>query len=215
VIETLTTNADTITYTLESLTQIMGIAMFGLSATNIKIVGTQDTTGDVCDIDHDLEDTTGYNGSFFRWFFLPQRFSKKYLNLEVNIPKGSTIEITISRMGGTAEVGSIAMGVVSNYGTVTVGTSRSLKSRSIKKTEGTLTSLLRRTPSATVPYRVVLTDYEAAAFWRLIDDLDGVAAVFAGSDSHTEFSVYGIVRSAQTTAEGVGISKVSLEVESL
>jgi hypothetical protein len=215
VIETVTSNAESITYTLEGLTRISGIAMFGLSATNIRIVGTQDTTGDVCDIDYDLQDAAGYSGSFWRWMFLPQSFERKYLNFDVNIPKGAVIEITISRSGGTAEVSAIGLGIVSSFGRVTVGTGRSLKSRSVKKTEGTLTSLLRRTASATISYNVVLTDYEGDPFWRLISDIDGIATIFSGQSNHPEFSVYGIVRSAQTTAEGVGNSKVALEVESL
>ena len=64
VIDTETENSGSITYTLEALTRISGIAMFGLSATNITIVGTVSTTGDVCDIDYDLKDDTSYDGSF-------------------------------------------------------------------------------------------------------------------------------------------------------
>ncbi|KPU83695.1 hypothetical protein JI58_07920 [Marinosulfonomonas sp. PRT-SC04] len=215
VVETVTTNAGSITYTLEGLSQINGIALFGLAATNIRVVATVATTGDVLDVDYALQDATAYIGSMWRWMFIPQSVERKYINLSVNIPQGSTVEITISHSTGTAQVGTIAMGAVVEFGTVTPGTSRTLRSRSIKKTEGLLTSLLRRTPSAKVTYQIVLQDYEADPFWRVLDDLDGVGAVFSGPDNAPELSVYGFINTAQVTAVGVGISKVSMEVESL
>lgn len=215
VVETTTTNADSITYTLTALTEVTGIALFGLNAESVQIVATVSTTGDAANIDVPLEDGTQYNGSMWRWLFLPQSIPRKYLNFDLDIPAGATLEITINQLGGTAEVGTIALGTFAEHGIVTVGTSRSLKSRSVKRTEGALTSLLRRTPSARVNYSVVIQDYKTQFFWQTIDDIDGLGAVFSAQDTHAEFAVYGFVNSAQTTAEGNGISKVSVEVESL
>ena len=146
---------------------------------------------------------------------MPQNFERKYLNLAVNIPQGAVINVTITKASGTAKVSSIVLGIVSEFGTATTGTGRALKSRSFKKTEGTLTSLLRRTSAAKVPFKVTLTDYQGDAFWRMVEDIDGLAAVFSGPDNHPEYSVYGFISSAQGVAHGVGISKVSLEVETL
>jgi len=125
------------------------------------------------------------------------------------------VAVTITNTGSTAAVSTIAMGIADEYGTVEVGSTRGLRSRSVKKTEGTLTSLLRRTPASRVGYRVHLNDYSAAPFWRTIDDLDGVAAVFAGPDDNPEFLAYGFVSSCQTVADVRGITKVQLEVETL
>lgn len=215
VVETKTVNAGSITYELESLPRVSAIAFFGLSATNITIVATDVVTGDIANVDYDIPDATGYNGSFWRWFFLPQSLARKYVNLELSIPKNTVIEITITNSGGDAEVASIVAGVTENFGIVSPQTSRSLRSRSVRKTEGTLTSLLRRTPSARVSYSLMLLNYEADRFWRSIDNLDGIAAVFAGPDTYPEFTVYGVVGSCQTVSEVNGLSKVQLEVETL
>ena len=215
VVETKTTNAGSITYTLESLTRITSIGLFGLSATNIAIVGTVATSGDVANIDYDLKDDTDYGGSFFRWCFVPQSLERKYINFGLNIPAGATVVITIANAGGTAAVGSITMGLFDAYGTMGLNVSRTNRSRSIKETSGTLTSLLRRTSSARVSYPITLQDYQADPFWRLVEDMDGIAGVFAAPDDNPELTVYGFITSAQTTAGVNGRTRLKLEVESI
>ena len=215
VIDTITSRADSITYTLEGLPRLSAMAFFGLQATQITIVGTLDTTGDVADVTYNLQDSTPYLGSFWRWFFAPQSLERSYVTFGLNIPIGATVAITIANTGSTAAVGTIAMGIADEYGTVETQSTRGLRSRSVKKTEGTLTSLLRRTPASRIGYRVHLNNYRADAFWRTIDDLEGAAAVFAGPDDNPEFIAYGFVSSCQTVSEVRGITKVQLEVETL
>ena len=215
VVETKTSNAESITYTIESLTRIGGIAMFGLQAKTISIVATVSTTGDAANIAYTLKDATQYEGSMWRWMFLPQSFERKYLNLAINIPQGASIAITIANTGDTAKVGTIAFGIVSEFGIVGTGTAKKLKSRSFKKTDGTLTSLLQRTTSSIVSYNVTLLDYEGDAFWREMQDIDGIGAVFSASDLYSEFSIYGTLSSANPTAVGLGASKATIEAEEL
>jgi hypothetical protein len=215
VIDTITERADSITYTLTGLPRLSAMAFFGLRATQITIVGTLNTTGDVADVTYNLQDSTPYLGSFWRWFFVPQSVERTYATFNLNIPIGATVTVTITNTGTTAAVSTITMGIADEYGEVEVASTRGLRSRSVKKTEGTLTSLLRRTPASRVGYRVHLNDYAAAPFWRTIDDLDGVAAVFAGPDDNPEFLAYGFVSSCQTVSDVHGMTKVQLEVETL
>jgi len=215
VIETKTINASSITYTLESLTRVTSIAIFGLNATSITIVGTVTTTGDVANVSYTVKDSTSYNGSFARWLFTPQSRERKYLNFDLAIPQGATIELTLTNLYANAEASAITLGVVQNYGTLGTKAVRTLRSRSIKRTEGTLTTLLRRTPAAKTSYPIMLQNFEAAGFWRLVDDMDGEAGIFAGEGANNELASYGFITSAQTTADVRGISSVILEVESL
>jgi hypothetical protein len=215
VIETKTTNADTITYTLESLTRITSMGFFGLSAASISIVGTVATTGDVANINYTLKDSTDYSGSMFRWLFVPQSLERKYINFNLNIPAGATVVVTITNTGGVAKVGSLTMGIYDSYGTMGTDAARANRSRSIKETSGTLTSLLRRTASAKVSYPVTLQDYQSDPFWRLVEDMEGVGGVFAAPDDNPELTVYGFITSAQTTAKVHGLTRLKLEVESL
>ena len=215
VIDTITNRADSITYTLSGLPRLSAVAFFGLQATQITIVGTLDTTGDVADVTYNLQDATPYLGSFWRWFFAPQSLERTYATLDLNIPIGATVVVTITNTGNTAAVGTIAMGVADEHGDVEVASTRGLRSRSVKKTEGTTTSLLRRTPASRIGYHVHLDNYGADAFWRKINDLDGVAAVFVGPDDNPELIGYGFVSSCQTVSEVRGMTKVQLEVETL
>jgi hypothetical protein len=215
VVETKTSNADSITYTLEALTRIGGIAMFGLQAESISIVATVNTTGDAANISYTLQDDTQYNGSMWRWMFVPASFERKYINLQLNIAQGASIDLTITNTGDTAKVGTIAMGLVSSVGVVGEDTGRRLKSRSFKKTEGTLTSLLQRTTSSIVSYKLTLLDGEGDAFQRLMQDIDGIGAVFVATNLYPEFSIYGTLSSANATAHVGGTSKLIIEAEEL
>jgi len=215
VIDTITERADSITYTLSGLPRLSAMAFFGLRATQITIVGTLNTTGDVADVTYNILDATPYLGSFWRWFFAPQSLERTYATFDLNIPIGATVEVTITNTGFNAAVSTIVMGLANEYGEVEVSSTRGLRSRSVKKTEGTLTSLLRRTPAAKVGYRVRLDNYTVSPFWRTINDLDGVAAVFAGPDDNPEFLAYGFVSSCQTVSDVRGMTKVQLEVETL
>jgi hypothetical protein len=213
VVETKTSNSGSITYTIESLTRVGGIAMFGLQAATISIVATVTTTGDAANISKTLQDATNYDGSLWRWMFIPQSRERKFIDFQVNIPQGASIDITIANTGDVAKVGTIAFGIVSSFGVVGTGTSKTLKSRSFKKTEGTLTSLLRRTTSSVVSYSTTLLNYDS--FWRLVQDIDGIGAVFSANDQYPEFTIYGTLSSANPTAVGVGFSKATIEAEEL
>ena len=260
VIETITSRAESIVFTLSGLPRISSMAFFGLAASRVEIfaatdagdvpngewdvtsadgsititssltvpptpnVSVSDDTitisevvnpGIVADVVYDIPDATSYLGSMWRWFFVPSSFERKYANFDLNIPQGATVKITIANPGNTAKIGTIVMGIADGFGTVEVGSSVELRSRSVKKTEGALTSLLRRAPSARVGYDVHLNNYQAEPFWRAINDLDGVAAVFAGPDENREFLAYGVVASCQTVSHVRGIAKVKLEVETL
>jgi hypothetical protein len=204
-----------ITYTIQGLTRVGGIAMFGLQAASVSIVATVLTTGDAANISRTLQDATDYEGSLWRWMFVPQSRERKFVDLQVNIPQGASIDITIANAGDVAKVGTIAFGLVSSFGVVGTGTSKTLKSRSFKKTEGTLTSLLRRTTSSVVSYNTTLLNYEADAFWRLVEDIDGIGAVFSANDLYPEFTIYGTLSSANPTAVGIGVSKATIEAEEL
>ncbi len=215
VIDTLTTRATPIIYRLTGLPRLSAMAFFGLACTQIKIYATLSIAGDEADVTYDIPSVTQYQASFWRWSFLPQSFERTYANFDLDIAAGSTIDITITNTGGISEVNTVAMGIAAYFGVVEVTSKRSLRSRSVKKTEGTLTSLLRRAPASRVGYMVHLDEYIAGPFWRAIDDLDGVAAVFSGPTENQELLAYGFVTSCQTVSDVRGISKVQLEVETL
>ena len=215
VVETVTTNDDEIEYTITGLSRISSIAFFGLTASQIEIQATLDTNSDILDLTYELQDNRAYDGSFWSWCFLDKQFETKYANFDLNIPSGTSIFIRISNTGATARVGSVVLGVVEDYGTVTADSTRAGRSRSVRKTDGLYTSLLRRTPSATIGYKVVLTDGDAERFWHKMNAVDGLGTVFSGPDSSPELLTYGFLTASSTVAKGNGISTAIVEVEQL
>ena len=213
VIETVTTNADTIEYTLDGMAIITGFAMFGLAAKTVQIVATETTYGDLLNETYTVGDGTQYNGSFWRWFFLPIVPKQEVYDFGIVIPAGATVDIIIDNTGGTAEVGSICLGLVNRFGTLMSKPKRSKSSRSVFRTEGTLTSVIRRMPSSTVSFDLALTN--PASFWQAMDALDGVAAVYLGREDMPELIIYGVHTNVDTTADTREITFANLRVQGL
>lgn len=211
-IETVTRNADTITMTLEGLSRISGIAMLGLVAETIQIVATRTTPGDLLDITYNLQDDREINGSVWNLFFLPQNRERIYTNFDVNIPPNATIEITISNVGGTAEVGVIGLGLVSKIGEVTKESSWAQRENSFTKIERNLVSVVRVLPSETITYDVMLRNNQVNTFRRLMQDISGIATIY--SNGTPELTTYGLGK-AQFTALGGGNHKFKVEVRGI
>jgi hypothetical protein len=107
VVETVTTNSDSIEYTLTDLGRVSGIAFFGLRAASIEIVATQTTTGDVLNYLYNMRDLRRLNGSFWNYCFLPLAKERDHILRGLSIPPSCTITIRVINTGSTAQVGSI------------------------------------------------------------------------------------------------------------
>lgn len=214
VIETVASRTDSITFRLSGLKRISGIYMDGLNASSVAVNAVIDGNT-VLDLAETLTDRSAYNGSFWRWCFTPIVRAKEFLKTGLNIPENAELEITLAFPGSTVEVASIVLGAVEEYPSTRLGASRTIKSRSIKKTDGLVNSLKRRPPSRKVTYPIVVRDNRGEAFANLLDDLDGTAAVYIGSEKHPELTVFGFHTSATLIAEGAGRSEFTIEVESL
>lgn len=214
VIETVATHADSITYTIEALERVTGIYMEGLVADNVAITAVQDGVTEL-DTSYDMQDRTQYNGSFYRWYYMPISIEDTYTDTEMNIPAGATFNITITKTGDTAEVATIVLGLVEEYESTRIGATRSISSRSVKKAEGLVNSLKRRLPSKKVSYPVIVQNYEGHGLMSLLDDIDGTTAVFIADESRPELTVFGFHTSANMTADALGVSEFTIEVQSL
>ena len=215
VLETKTTNPDIITFQIEGLAVVSGIAFFELAATRITITATEITTGDAGSYVIDLPDQTQYQGSLWRWFFLPIERRTQYVNLNLGIPAGVTIDVTIENQGATAAVGAIVMGTVENVAVSNPGAQWSLSSRAKKEVTTFGTSLTRRPPSYRITYLISVLG-GAAEFKRLVQALDGLTAVFVTCDDQfSELTSYGFVESVDATAKTATMTRASMVVHSL
>lgn len=215
VLETKTTNPDLITFQIEGLAVVSGIAFFELAATRITITATEITTGDAGSYVIDLPDQTQYEGSLWRWFFLPIERRTQYVNLDLGIPAGVTIDIAIENQGATAAVGAIVMGTVEKVAVSNPGAQWSLSSRAKKEVTTFGTSLTRRPPSYRITYPISVLG-GGAAFKRMVQALDGLTAVFVTCDDQfSELTSYGFVEGVDATAKTATMTRASMVVHSL
>lgn len=211
VVETKTTSAGNIEYTLTGLSRVTSIAFFGLDAARIEITASSGYS-----VAYDLKRATPILGSYFNWFFGRIVREKQYIVRQINIPASNSITIVISNNGAATSVASIVLGKGEVIGHLSEGPTRSSKSRSVVKFDGTTTTLIQRYPVPYVNFNLMLYNNEAAALWGVLDELDAIAAVFGPSEGeHPELFAYGVLQNPQTVKLPNGISQVSLEVVAL
>ncbi|MGH1579081.1 hypothetical protein [Planktotalea sp.] len=214
VIETSASLADSVTFTLTGLKRVSGIYLDGLSGKSVTVHATVGGKT-VADIDEPLPDITAYNGSFWRWRFMPRRLAAEFQKTNLNIPADATIVITVVNPGGTAKLASCVLGMVHSYPGTRPGVSRSIKGRSTKKSDGLRNSLKRRLPSRKINFPVIITNGRAEALLTLLEDLDGMMAVYIGSDSVGRLlTAFGFHTSVTMTAQSKNNSEFLIEVES-
>lgn len=215
VLETKTTNPDLITFRIEGLPVVSGIAFFGLAATRITITATEITTGDAGSYTIDLPDQTQYEGSMWRWFFLPIERRSQFVKLDLGIPAGVAIDISIENQGATAAVGAIVMGTVELVAVSNPGAKWSLSGRAKKEVTTFGTSLKRRVPSYRISYPISVLG-GAGPFKRVVEALDGLTAVFVTcDDKFPELTSYGFVEGVDTTAITPTVTRASMVVHTL
>lgn len=212
ILETVSKRDGLVEFVLTGLSRITQITLSGLVATQVRVIVSTVDSGQILNISYDLSDAADYNGSFWAWCFLPKDLETQYILNDINIPSGATITIRVVNAGATAHVANIAMGVTSEFGTVTIGTSKKLRPRAFTDFDGLLATLIPRRPTYVVSYKIVLQENSAGRFWRKIEGLAGKPAVFSGSDSHPEYLSYGYIESADGSEVGGYITKASIDI---
>ena len=211
--EVIATNADTLEWEIDVTSPVTGLYMEGLACTEVSIVVTETTTGDIYDETHALDDQTDYQFDYWRWFFLPIEPTTTLTVTDINFPIGSSVAITVTNTGSTAECSAIVMGMVNEYGTTLGGASAKLKSRSIRRTTDLTTELRRRTPATVISWSVHCNRGTGAFLKRKLDGLEGKLAVFIPSDSRPEFTSFSFLSDYSQVSLPNDMSQTTIETE--
>ena len=204
VINLIARKADEITYTVSGLGAILGIGFERIKAQSItlRVTSSGGSTGNIYNATHQIPDLANVGSSLFRWLTLPINRERRFSLTSLYWPAGSSIEITITNTGGTAEVGAIVLGLAQEVGATLSRISWSLESRSFETSDGNKASLVRRYPGGGIDGEVKVAKSRAAEVRQVLEDLSGAAALFIAEPGLSEWTIYGILEGrVQITGE--------------
>jgi hypothetical protein len=132
-----TSNATSITYSIEPGEIVDSIAFLNLSAFSVQVVVTDPVEGEVYNVTTDLARTL-LSGPYsvvdwYTYFFSPFSYITDFTLFDLPPFVNAVIDITITYTGGTAEVGSIVFGLQATLGNTLYSPTVGIHDYSIKE----------------------------------------------------------------------------------
>ena len=215
------TNLNLIEYTLsDPSSNVTAVALFGLSGISANVTVTDTTVGgdgEVYNQTISLLDNRNIV-DWYTYFFeeQPQREEAQFLNIPPYL--GSDVEITItSATGDTTELGQIVIGLLSDLGATTYGTSISIEDYSRKEVDAFGNFIVvERDFAKLADFDIQFETQSARKIQRTLAGYRAIPIVYLGSeDTAYGTTVYGFYRRFDLTLEGPSLSFGAIEVEGL
>jgi hypothetical protein len=215
------TNLNLIEYTLsDPSSNVTAVALFGLSGISANVTVTDTTVGgdgEVYNQTISLLDNRNIV-DWYTYFFeeQPQREEAQFLNIPPYL--GSDVEITItSATGDTTELGQIVIGLLSDLGATTYGTSISIEDYSRKEVDAFGNFIVvERDFAKLADFDIQFETKNARKIQRTLAGYRAIPIVYLGSeDTSYGTTVYGFYRRFDLTLEGPSLSFGAIEVEGL
>jgi len=212
------TQATSIEYTLTDPTSnVTAVTLFGLKGASANVTVTDATDGEVYNRTISLLDNRNIV-DWFTYFFEEQvqREQAQFLDLPPYL--GSDIDVTVTaNTGEDAELGQLVLGLLSNIGVTSYGTSISIEDYSRKEADafGNFV-VVERDFAQLADFDVRFETQNARKIQRTLADFRATPIVYIGSDD-TSYgtTIYGFYRRFDLTLEGPSLSFGAIEVEGL
>lgn len=207
-------NANTITYTLVPTGDASAIALLNISAATLDIVVT-DTGSEIYNESFELIDGTAAVG-WWAWTYGGVEYASDKI---IDIPAfaGTEIDITIDAGTGTAKVGEILLGQMTDIGTPS-SVDVSIEDYSVKDRDdfGNAT-IVERDFSFTHDFRFTFPREDARRVTRILASLRATPAVWAAALDNPEYSgiIFGYPETWNTPVESGPLVFASLRIEGL
>jgi hypothetical protein len=212
------TQATSIEYTLTDPTSnVTAVTLFGLKGASANVTVTDATDGEVYNRTISLLDNRNIV-DWFTYFFEEQvqREQAQFLDLPPYL--GSDIDVTVTaNTAEDAELGQLVLGLLSNIGVTSYGTSISIEDYSRKEADafGNFV-VVERDFAQLADFDVQFETQNARKIQRTLADFRATPIVYIGSDD-TSYgtTIYGFYRRFDLTLEGPSLSFGAIEVEGL
>lgn len=205
--------ADSITLTIAPGQVIDSIAFLDLEASTISITMTDPTDGVVyTEIVNLVTQSVIVDG--YSYFFEPIITTDAAVLLGIPPYGSASIEITISYPGGTAKIGTMAVGMQKELGKTLTGASYGIQDYS-KKEEDDFGNfyVLERAYSKSMECEISTLIEQFDDLNKTLSQYRATPLIFIGTDyGYSSFIIYGFVRSFSTVARGPVIATCSLKI---
>lgn len=215
-INTVTTNADTIDFSVTPTSRASALAFFGLSGASLTVTYTDAIDGVV--FGPETYDLTSYDnvGSYYDYFFEPVIRKTELIIDNLPLYAAPQIDVVIDNTGGTAECGAFVMGQTRQLGATLYGAGFGIIDYSRKETDDFgITTLVERSYRSTARLRVAVEKAYVNELRRVLASRRARLTVFAGDDAdyYTSLLVYGFPKDWDATIEQPTVSYLDIQLE--
>lgn len=187
-----TTGEDEIVVVIKANQLYSSLALFGLSAEDIRVEIIDGSNGVVYDESFTLSSNTGIT-YFFEWFYTPPQRKNQFVTFDLPYYPNADIRVTISNPGNLVRVGKLVIGFAKDLGCTSYGTNvRFIDfSRRDRDDFGNLVAVNRRKISERT-FLVKVDSDQLAQVENTIKSLDSTPTVFVGSPAHQVTIIFGL-----------------------
>jgi len=216
VINSVTSNPDTIDVTITTNSIINGVALFGLSAATVQVQLIDPIDGIVYDETRELADNDEVV-DWWTYFFTPVAERKtEIVFLDLPTYPGASARMVADNTGSDAMVAEMVVGMQRVIGVTNYDTTIGIRDFSRKETdEFGNTVIIERAFSKTADYDVVVETPTIASVQRFLASIRATPSVYIGDENRSDTINYGIYRSFSIVYTEPSISGLTIEVEGL
>lgn len=212
------TNLNSIEYVLsDSASNVTSVALFGLVGFSANVTVTDNVVGEIYNQTISLIDNRNIS-DWYTYFFEEQSQREEAQFLDIPPYVGSDVEITVTSSTGTnAQLGQAVIGLLSELGLTSYGTSISIEDFSRKETDvfGNFI-VVERAFSQLADFNIRFPTANARKLQATLAQYRATPIVYIGSeDVSYGTTIYGFYRRFDLTLETPSLSFGAIEVEGL
>ena len=210
-----TSNADSIECSFENLGPMDSIVLFNVDAEYVTVTVTDAIAGVVYDETIAMVSDRGVT-NWYDFFYSP--YELKTTLLISDLPKyiNTTVELTLTKTGGTAKCGACVIGMAKEIGDAQQGAKVGIQDYSVKARDdfGNFT-ILERAYSRYANLDIYVQSGAADSIARLLTQYRATPVVYIGAEEREATFIYGFFKDFYETISYTDYSLFTLELESL
>lgn len=216
VVQSQTTNADSIEVTIESTTErIDSIALFNIDCASVQVTVTDAVDGLVYDETVNMVAPSGIT-DWYAYFFEPITRITDYVFTELPPYLGADIAVTITDTGATAKCGALVAGLSRNIGGTMYGAQTGIQDYSIKQVDAFGNySILERAYNKRASFQVRVENSMIDELQTILAGYRATPVVYVGSDDYASTMIYGYYKDFSTVISYPRVSILNIELEGL
>lgn len=212
---TKTKNPESIQITIYPRQRVDSVALFGVDAGSIYVRAVDPVLGIVYESDSSPVSTDGID-SWYEYLFGPIKLTEEFLLSDIPAGSFSSIQVTLTKVGGIAAIGTLVLGSATELGIAVYGSSLGIKDFSTKERDrfGNW-EVVRRDYSDTADFDVRIDTAEVGRVRRTLAKYRATPIVYVGAPSYDFTMIYGYFTNFAINISGPVVSDATISIEGL